>query len=187
MGALLSFFAKLRRDQRGVSAVEFALVAPVLIIFYFGMVETCQVLMAERKVVRTSSAIGDLVAQSAATISVSGSGGLNDILDIADTLMEPFNTGTSLKVCIASISSDSSNVKKVDWSKSKNGATCPSAGTTVTDMPSGLMSASQSMIMSRVTYSYTGTLNMVIKSNPTFVKTFYLRPRKVASIACSGC
>ena len=187
MRQLLDFFARLKRDQRGVSAVEFAFIAPVLIVFYFGMVETCQVLMAERKVVRTSSAIGDLVAQSAATITVSGSGGLNDIMDIADTLMEPFNAGSSLKVCIASISSDSTNKKTVDWSKAKNGATCPAAGATVSDMPSGLMEANQSMIMSRVTYSYTGTLNMVIKSNPTFVKTFYLRPRKVSSISCTGC
>jgi Flp pilus assembly protein TadG len=37
------------RDRRGVSAVEFALIAPVLMIFYFGMAELTEAMMAQRR------------------------------------------------------------------------------------------------------------------------------------------
>jgi Flp pilus assembly protein TadG len=50
-------------DVRGVSAVEFALIAPVMILFYAGMVDLCQGYMALK---RTShaSAVADLASQS---------------------------------------------------------------------------------------------------------------------------
>lgn len=184
---LTRFFRRLKRDQRGVSAVEFAFIAPVMILFYFGMVETCQVMMAERRTVRAASAIGDLVAQAPGQISVSGAGGINDIFAIADTLMSPFATGTDLKICLVSIVSNGSNVKTVDWRRVKNGATCPAVGATLTDVPSGLMSANQSLIMARVTYSYSGAANKVIQVNPSFTRTFYLRPRRSFKIECSTC
>ena len=43
------------------------------------------------------------------------------------------------------------------------------------------------MIYSSVTYTYTGSLQMVIKVTPTFSKTFYHKPRKVTTIACPTC
>jgi Flp pilus assembly protein TadG len=53
------------RDRRGVSAVEFALIAPVLVIFYCGMAELTQAMMAQRRVSNIASSIGDVVAQNA--------------------------------------------------------------------------------------------------------------------------
>ncbi|MCC7266817.1 MAG: pilus assembly protein, partial [Caulobacteraceae bacterium] len=37
------------KDIRGVSAIEFAFVAPVMILFYLGMAELTMGLMAERR------------------------------------------------------------------------------------------------------------------------------------------
>ncbi len=54
MRALIQGFGKFRRDQRGVSAVEFAFIAPVLILFYFGLAEYTQALMAQRKTINTA-------------------------------------------------------------------------------------------------------------------------------------
>ena len=51
------------RDCRGVSAIEFAIIAPLLITFYLGMAETTQAMMAKRKASHVASAIGDLIAQ----------------------------------------------------------------------------------------------------------------------------
>ena len=74
---VLARLKRLRRDERGVSAVEFALIAPVMILFYFGLAELTQVMIAERKTVRTASAIGDILAQTA-EIKVTGAGGIDD-------------------------------------------------------------------------------------------------------------
>ena len=36
-------------DRRGVSAIEFAFIAPVMILMYFGVAELTQGMMAERR------------------------------------------------------------------------------------------------------------------------------------------
>ena len=173
-------------DRRGVAAVEFALIAPIMLLFYFGLAEFTQAMIAERKAIRTASAIGDLIAQNA-EIAPTGAGGVSDVFDIATTLMKPFPTGTKLKLCVASISADDKGKKTVDWSENKNDSTCPSEGSTNTTISSDLLAANQSVIMSRVIYSYASPVNEVLKVNPTFNKTYYLRPRRSAKVACDKC
>jgi Flp pilus assembly protein TadG len=186
MRAILpAFLRRLHRDQRGVSAVEFAFIAPVLILFYFGLAEATQVMMAERKVVHTASAIGDIVAQMSDTTPTQ----LDDFMSAGPTLMTPYPATTQLKICVASITADNTGAMKVAWSRTRNAAPCPSKGDTVAAnaVPANLIGANQSAIMAKAIYVYTGPTNMVIKTNPTFTKTFYLRPRISNTVICSAC
>ena len=62
------FVARLRRsrfarDRRGVSAVEFALIAPIMIGLYFGCVEVSDAVAVDRKVSLTAAALANLSAQ----------------------------------------------------------------------------------------------------------------------------
>ncbi len=66
-------------------------------------------------------------------------------------------------------------------------ADSPAKASIYNSVPAALISANQSVIMSTVSYTYTGSLNMVIKTVPTITKTFYMRPRKVAKIDCPTC
>ena len=63
-------FHRLARDRRGVSAIEFAFIAPIMIACYFAVAELSGAMLAERKASLIASEVGDLVAQ-AATISAS--------------------------------------------------------------------------------------------------------------------
>ncbi len=54
---------RLLQDRRGVSAIEFALIAPVMITIYFGLIEFSQGYMAERRAGHVASMVADLVAQ----------------------------------------------------------------------------------------------------------------------------
>ena len=56
-------FKGLARDKRGVSAVEFALLAPFMIALYLGCVEISDAVSADRKVSLTSAALANLAAQ----------------------------------------------------------------------------------------------------------------------------
>lgn len=174
------------KDRRGVAAVEFAMIAPIMLLFYFGLAEFTQAMIAERRAIRTASAIGDLVAQNS-EITATGAGGISDVFAIAETLMKPFPTGTNLKLCVASISSDQNGTKTVDWSQNKNDSTCPAEKAKITTISTDLLAANQSVIMSRVIYSYTSPVNQALKANPTFTKTFYLRPRRSTVVQCETC
>lgn len=182
---LSRFIRRFRRDASGVSAVEFAFIAPVMIIFYFGLAEYTQALIAQRRTIGTASAIGDLVAQASGSTRASD---VDDIMSMSNVLMAPFPvSGTNLKVCVTSIVADASNNKKVAWRRQKNDTSCPAVNSTVSGLSSNIIGASQSLIMAKVTYSYSSTTNQILKTNPTFTKTYYLRPRRSTTITCSDC
>ena len=54
----------LRRDRNGIAAVEFALLAPILIVLYFGITEIGDAVVVYTKVTHTASAVNDLVSQA---------------------------------------------------------------------------------------------------------------------------
>ena len=77
------FLSRLAGDRRGVSAVEFALIAPLMIAFYFGLAEFCQGYMSQKRLAHSASAIADLVAQT----DVVTKDETDDILAIGATIM----------------------------------------------------------------------------------------------------
>lgn len=181
----IKLVSHLLSDRRGVAAVEFALIAPIMLLFYFGLAEFTQAMIAERKAIRTASAIGDLVAQND-TIAPTGAGGISDVFKIATTLMSPFPTGTKLKLCVASISADDKGKKTIDWARNENDPTCKK-DTLSTSVSADLLAANQSVILSRVIYSYTSPMHQTLKVDPTFTKTYYLRPRRSTKVECPKC
>ena len=84
-------------DQRGVSAVEFAMVLPLMIALYFGTVEMSQGIGAQRKVSLTTRTIADLVSQ---TSNMSNTDMTNS-LKAAVAVMAPFSE-SNLKVTAVS-------------------------------------------------------------------------------------
>ncbi|MBX3481493.1 MAG: pilus assembly protein [Caulobacter sp.] len=168
----MGLFRRLARDKRGVSAVEFALIAPVLIAFYFGLAELTQAMMAERRASHTASSVGDLVAQSTQISDAT----LSDIFSIGKTIISPFPT-TTLKMRVSSVVADASLSPKVAWS-SGDGMTPLSKGATAS-VPSGLLTvAGDSVIISEASYSYDSPVDFFVPQAVTFNKVFYLRPRK---------
>ena len=54
-----SLIRRLTGDERGVSAIEFAMLAPVLIAFYMGMTEFCQGFMAQKRMGHVSAMVAE--------------------------------------------------------------------------------------------------------------------------------
>jgi Flp pilus assembly pilin Flp len=65
----MTYFAKtqpsLARDQRGVAAVEFALITPLLILIFFGVVELSNLLVADSRLRNATASVADLLTQKA--------------------------------------------------------------------------------------------------------------------------
>jgi Flp pilus assembly protein TadG len=155
-----------------VSAIEFALIAPVMILFYLGMAELTLGLMAERKASHAASAIGDLVAQSRSVNEAD----VNDIFEIASELVGP-QAASHLKTCVISIQADEHAVAQIKWTRSLHSPeNCPAGGTIT--VPTNLIAANEGLVMSEVQYVYTSNIADFLPSPITFRERFYLKPRQ---------
>ena len=172
-------FRRFGRDERGVSAVEFALLAPVLIAFYFGMAEFCQGFMAQKRMGHVSAMVADLVAQEE-SVSIAN---LDDIFDIGSLIMKPFAT-SGLQQRVSSVTR-TSGVAKVDWSRG-DGMAARAVNSTIT-LPTDLIANGESVIVSEATYDYDSPVDYFMPGITRFSHIYYLRPRTVDKTLCSNC
>lgn len=168
------------RDRRGVSAVEFALIAPVLIAFYFGLAEFCQGYMAQKRMGHASAMVADLVAQNETMTTAQ----IDDAFAIGGLIMKPYSA-TPLKQRVTSVTKNSSGVAKVDWSRG-SGMTKLTTGATVT-LPADIIANGESVIMSEATYDYDSPVDYLMPAITKFSHIYYLRPRTVDKTLCSNC
>ena len=105
-------FGRFARDRRAVSAVEFALLAPLMITLYFGCVEVSEGIAADRKVSLTASAVANLTAQ-ATTID---SNDMTNILNAASAIIAPYDSG-KLKITVSCLNIDKNQKATVMWSQ----------------------------------------------------------------------
>ena len=64
---LLARFGRAAQDERGISAVEFALILPIMISMYLGAVEFGHALTIDRRVTSVASSAADLAEGSSAS------------------------------------------------------------------------------------------------------------------------
>jgi len=169
------FLRRFGRDRRGVAAIEFAIIAPVMITFYYGMTEVTQGMMADRRNSHVASAVGDLVTQSSQISTAE----LTDIFSIGQKIIAPFPT-TSLKMRVMSVTVDASGVAKVDWCD-VSGLPDISDGTTVT-LPANLVGNNESIVISESSYTYDSPLDRFIPTPLTFNEKIYLKPRRSTKV-----
>jgi Flp pilus assembly protein TadG len=166
-------------DERGVSAIEFAMLAPVLIAFYMGMTEFCQGFMAQKRMGHVSAMVADLIAQEEEVAAAT----VDDIFDIGGLIMKPFPTAT-LHQRVSSVS-QASGTATVDWSRG-DGMTARGVGSTMT-LPADLITDGESVIVAEVTYDYDSAADYLMPGLTRFSHTYYLRPRTADKTTCDDC
>lgn len=169
-------FCGLARDERGVSAVEFAMLLPLMVTLYLGAVELSQGIGADRKVTITARTVADLVSQ---VTSVSNADMTNS-LNAASAVIAPFSAA-QLKVVVSSITIDAQGKATIAWSDTLNG-TARSKGSTVT-LPAALAIPNSSLIWSEVQYNYKPVIGYVITGSLNLKDQIYMRPRMSDTVA----
>jgi len=169
------------KDKRGVSAIEFAFVAPILIMAYLGLAELTLGMMASRRASHLAASVGDLAAQSDSLSQAN----VNDLFAIGTSMMQPFDTsGTSLKIRLSLLKMDTDKTAKVQWSRgyNENGY---NANYVVTAVTTNQIAVGEYLVMTEVEYHYNTTGQFLPLSN-TFKDTFYHHPRNGGNIAYTG-
>jgi Flp pilus assembly protein TadG len=166
---------RLRTDERGVAAMEFALLFPVLLLLYFGVAELTAGMMANGRAAHVASVVGDLVTQMP-TVKQND---IDDIFLVGAAIMKPFPT-TSLKLRVTSVRADDAGVPKVIWSKGQG--LSPISTGTASGFPSGLLAAKESMIQTEVEYTYASPIGQTMPTPLTFKTKYYIKPRRSSEV-----
>jgi Flp pilus assembly protein TadG len=116
---LFASFARMRerlvriaRDERGIAAVEFAMLLPFMLTLYIGAVEVSRMVAADRKVTLAARTVADLAAQ-ATTISSSD---MTNILKAASAVMAPY-PDAKIKVILSQVKVEADGTATINWSR----------------------------------------------------------------------
>ena len=161
---------KFARDRRGVSAVEFAMILPLMLTLYLGSVEISQGISIDRKVTLTTRTVADLASQ----VSNITNADMTNLLQASSTVMTPYPT-TTLRITVSSVVIDSQGRATIAWSDTLNGTARP-VGAAVT-LPAALNIASTSLIWSEVSYQYQPVIGYVVTGSLNLSDQIYMRPR----------
>ena len=173
--ALRNRIKRLVGDNRGVSAVEFALLSPLMVGLYLSGVEISEGISIDRKVTLTAGAMSNLAAQSA-TLSNSD---MSNIMNASTAIMAPYSTA-DLKIVVTCLDIDGNGTAKVKWSDTFQG-TARSVGSTVT-LPSALAVPNTSLVFSEVSYTYRPTIGHTITGTLNLSDKMYMSPRQSTTI-----
>ena len=166
--SIIGLISRLRRDQHGVSAVEFALVAPLMIALYFGCVEISEGVSANRKVSLITAALANLTAQ----VTTISSSDMTNILDATSAIAAPY-PASKLKMTVTCLNIDANKVVKVKWSVTRGG----SANSGTMSIPTALAVANSTLILAEASYAYTPTVGHSVVSTLNLSDKMYMSPR----------
>jgi Flp pilus assembly protein TadG len=166
-------------DRRGVSAVEFALILPLMVTLYLGGIQISDALTISRKVTHVASTLGDLVTQ-AKNITNSD---MSNIFDASAAVLAPYAAST-LQMKVTSIKIDSTGKATVVWSDARNDTAL--AKNSVVTLPAGVTQNSTWIVTAEVHYPYAPWIGYVLTGTYDLHDQFYLRPRLTDEVTRSA-
>jgi Flp pilus assembly protein TadG len=158
------------KDKRGVSAIEFAMILPLMLTLFFGGVELSQGISIDRKVTLTARTVADLVSR-VATIDTTG---VNAALGASSAVLAPYSADHA-KITVSVVKIDSNGNATVSWSNSKNG-TARAVGSSVA-VPDALKVPNTSLVFGETSYTYTPSVGYVLTGSMNLTDQIFMRPR----------
>lgn len=166
-------------DTRGVAAVEFALVLPVMLAAMLGTVEVSNLVSSYSKSVSASQTVADLTTQASSLTTAQ----MNSIVAGAQWVLTPLvSDATTLGVNVVSVGFDANNnpIKLWTFGWGTTAGTTPSiAGA------AGLGVTGDSVILVSLSYTCIPLIHEIVPQI-TFNEVSYSRPRLVQKIALNG-
>jgi len=168
--------ARFAADRSGISAVEFAMLLPVMMTLFLGTVEASQGIAADRKVELTARSLADLSSQYTDITDAA----MSNILAAGSAIIAPYSAA-NLKEVVSEISINAQGVATVVWSDTLNG-TALTVGQTVS-VPASLAVPNTFLVLAQVQYSYNPTYGYVMTGTLTLSDQSFMRPRESSSIS----
>lgn len=164
-------------NEDGVSSIEFAIIAPFLLLLYFGGIELSLLMLADRQVTTTSSTMGDLTSRLLSATDQD----IDNIFAASSQLLRNIDS-TQARLRISSLQNVGGTVTVV-WSDASDNFSALAPGQSVPNLPANVVPLNGTAIMTETEFEYTSELGFFLKGPRSLDDRFFLRPRRTASIA----
>lgn len=182
--AMTRAVTRLRRDKSGIAAVEFAMIFPLMLMMFFGMIDVSTGFAVDRKVTMIAQTLSDLASRYTAVQETD----VSNFFIIGDAMVTPYDKTILLSTVSQIYLDPSTKTAKVVWSRGDSKLT---KGTVVT-VPSGLIamdssgnwSANQYLILGQASYLYKPTIGWVVpQAGINLMESSFTRPRQGTCVA----
>jgi Flp pilus assembly protein TadG len=183
------------RDSRGVAGLEFALIAPILILLWLGSIEVTGGIDVNKNLGRATSMVADLVTQQQSITQAQIAG----IMDIGRATLLPYQRDTP-QITITAINVSSAGAATVAWSRRRvNGTdTTPFQPGTAVALDANLIIPGTSVIRVQMNIAYVPLIAWTIEGQVntaagdsvvglSMAKTSFGRVRQGGAVTCSNC
>jgi Flp pilus assembly protein TadG len=168
MRSLAVLCRRFAESKRGVAAIEFAMVLPVLTVMFLGAFDAGRALSVYMKVRAATYALASITNQYSTIASTD----MTQIMGASSTILAPYST-TPLAVTVSQITINSSKKATYEWSAT-SGGTVESGNTTV---PTNLDVKNTYLIFAEVSYTYTPMFGFFSAGAITLSDNLYVTPR----------
>ncbi|CAN7587245.1 TadE/TadG family type IV pilus assembly protein [Neorhizobium sp. LjRoot104] len=183
---LLIRLRQLVTDRRGVGAVEFALIAPLLLSLYITSFEITIGLSVSKRVTRSASTIADLVTRETSVDKTM----LATMKDVTASLFAPYTPNT-LSIKVTGVTLDATGTPTVAWSwDDKNGK--PYVIGSAVQVPADMHIANSFLVRAEVSVHHellmfmSGLLPSEVR-DLTIAREYFYRQRLGDSVNCTNC
>jgi Flp pilus assembly protein TadG len=169
-------------STRGVAAIEFAMILPVLVLMLLATFDGGRAIVVYMKVRSATYVLATVTNQYSTAVPIQ-SANMTGIMNATTAVLAPYSS-TPLAAVISElkITAAKATTATVRWSATQNG-TALAAGSTV-NLPTGIASATNTcgtypcyLILAQVSYAYTPLFGYFAKGGITLSDTVYATPR----------
>ncbi len=178
--------AALANDGRGVAAIEFAMLLPIMLVLFFGTVIFSSAIAVDRKITLMAQTFSNLVSENYAVTGVQ----LQNFFNADNAIMTPYDSSVTTAVITELYIDPTTLAPKVIWSLAYHGASAASVaahGSTyvVPNFPSSLAVGGTYLIYSEIGYLFTppaaGAMGFM-QNGINLSDVSYTRPRQSACV-----
>jgi len=177
---------KVLKNKQGTAAVEFALIAPLMLATYFGCVEVSNIFITKNKIETISETAADLITQSKST----NLNEIQEIFSISTTVLtaEEESRFNLVFTSVRTLPNNNGNPQTtVQWSESKTGANTRAIDAVYDELPGGMATLYETIIVTELYYNHKAIFEYFIKGEKSFDRRFLNKPRYSSDIPCSDC
>jgi Flp pilus assembly protein TadG len=178
MPAAAKLYRRFAASTRGVAAIEFAMILPILVVMFLGSIDAGRAIAVYMKVRAATYVLAAITNQYPTIQSVD----MTNIVGATSVVLSPYSSAPVV-VTISQISVSSATKASVSWSYSLNGtALTQGASFTVPGSFATCNSYPCYLIYAQVSYTYSPLFGYVFPASIPLSDSLYVTPRSSACV-----